>query len=54
MPQKKNREAPADKLKPPRMIPPPVARFIYPTVRRTKPAGPDLDEDIFVASDDEC
>lgn len=53
MPQKTNRETPADKPKPPRMIPPPVARFIYPTVRRTKPTGPDPDEAAFCFSDEE-
>lgn len=54
MAPKTNREESVDKSKPPRMNPPPAARFIYPTVRRTKPAEPDPDEDIFVASDDEC
>ena len=53
MAEKTNREESADKPKPPRMNPPPAARFIYPTVRWTKPAEPDPDEDAFCFSDEE-
>ena len=53
MAPKTNREESADKSKPPRMNPPPAARFIDPSVRWTRSAEPDPDEDAFCFSDEE-